>query len=59
MSGNSKKNLTTADDRQDIIFQQLKDLALEKRHGMLECKIVIRDGRIQEVRHRDFEGVIR
>ena len=59
MSGEAKKDLTTPEDRQDSILRKLKDLAAEKRHGQLECRIVVRDGKIQEIRHRDFEGVIR
>jgi hypothetical protein len=54
-----KKPLTTLDDRQDTIFLKLKELAKEKGFGTLECKLVIREGRVCEVRHRDFEGVIR
>lgn len=54
-----KKDLTLPDDRQDNIWRKLKLLASEKGHGRLRCEIVIRDGRICEVRHREFEGVIR
>jgi hypothetical protein len=54
-----KKPLTTLDSRQDTILLKLKELALEKGFGKLKCEIVIREGRICEVRHQPFEGVIR
>ena len=56
---NQKNNLTTNEDRQDNIWRKLKMLASDKGHGKLRCEIIIKDGRIQEVRHREFEGIIR
>ena len=59
MSGNPKKNLTTAEDRQDIVIRKLKQLALERQNGIIECKILFREGLISEIRHREVETVIR
>ena len=56
---NSQKKELTPEDRQDSIWARLKNVAAEKGHGRLKCEIVIRDGHICEVRHREFEGVIR
>lgn len=54
-----KKPLTTLEDRQNNILRKLILLASDKRNGKLRCEILIRDGLIFEIRHREFENVIR
>ena len=58
MEEKSRKSLTN-DDKEYNIWLKLKALAREKQYGQLEAKIIIHNGKIVEVRHKDFEGVIR
>jgi len=58
MPENSRFNLTN-DDPEYRIWQKLIELAREKGYGELVARIIIHDGKIKEIRHREFEGVIR
>jgi hypothetical protein len=55
----TKKPLTSPEIRHDTILCKLKLLAQEKQFGKLKCEIVIHAGYISEIRHSEFEGVIR
>ena len=59
MDAHEKKELTAADARQDNIFLKLKEFAKEHNYGTFQAEVKICDGRIVEIRHRDFVGVIR
>ena len=59
MDAHEKKELTAADGRQDNIFLKLKVLAKEFDYGTFQAEVKVADGRIVEVRYREFIGVIR
>jgi len=58
MEDNSKKDLTNC-KKECTIWLKLVALAKEKKHGVFFSKIFVHDGKIREIRHRDFEGSIR
>ena len=58
MEEKSEKSLTK-DDKEYSIWLKLKALAREKQYGQFEAKIIVHDGKIVEIRHKDFEGIIR
>ena len=47
------------DDPEFRIWLKLVKLAREKGYGELVARIIIHDGKIKEIRHKEFEGVIR
>jgi hypothetical protein len=55
----SKKSLQKPINRQEYIWQKLKILAVEKRHGVLKCEIKIRDGNIEEIRTQEIVTILR
>lgn len=59
MDAHEKKELTAADSRQDNVLSKLKVLAKELDYGTFQAEVKIADGRIVEVRYREFVGVIR
>lgn len=59
MCNSQKKVLTRAKVNPDIIWERLKAIAKDKQFGTLKCEVVIHAGRITEVRHQEFIGVIR
>lgn len=58
MPENPRINLTN-DNPEYRIWLKLVELAREKGFGELVARIIIHDGKITEIRHREFEGIIR
>ena len=58
MDENQRKDLTNC-EKECTIWLKLKKLAKDKRYGTLDAKIIIHDGKVTEIRHKEFEGVIR
>ena len=59
MENNEKNILTGADKKQDNILLKLKALAMRLEYGTMQMEVKINDGRIVEMRYKDFVGVIR
>ena len=58
MDDNQRKDLTNC-EKECTIWLKLKKLAVDRQYGTLDAKIIIHGGKVTEIRHKDFEGVIR
>ncbi|MCK4784004.1 MAG: hypothetical protein KAV87_09655 [Desulfobacteraceae bacterium] len=63
MDGNnkkfSKKSLQKPINKQEYLWQKLKILAVEVRHGVVKCEIKISDGKIVEIRAQETIKILR
>jgi len=55
----SKKTLQKPINKQEYLWQKLKILAIEKKHGVLKCEIKISDGKIVEIRAQEIVTILR
>jgi hypothetical protein len=58
MDENQRKDLTNC-EKECTIWLRLQELCKNKGYGTLEASICVNDGKITEIRYREFEGKIR